>query len=53
MTQVDPQDEVVELCRDLIRFASVNDGTGQGKGEREGEGEGETQKWANPRWTAV
>ena len=35
MTQVDPQDEVVELCRDLIRFASVNDGTGQGKGERE------------------
>lgn len=35
MTQVDPQDEVVELCRDLIRFASVNDGTGSGKGERE------------------
>jgi len=35
VTQVDPQDEVVELCRDLIRFASVNDGTGQGKGERE------------------
>ena len=35
MTQVDPQDEVVELCRDLIRFASVNDGTGRGKGERE------------------
>lgn len=31
----DPQDEVVELCRDLIRFASVNDGTGRGKGERE------------------
>ena len=30
----DPQDEVVEICRDLIRFASVNDGTGQGKGER-------------------
>ena len=35
MTQVDPQDEVVELCRDLIRFASVNDGTGKGKCERE------------------
>ena len=35
MTQVDPQQEVVDLCRDLIRFASVNDGTGQGKGERE------------------
>ena len=35
MTQVDPQDEVVELCRDLIRFESVNDGTGRGKGERE------------------
>ena len=31
----DPQDEVVELCRDLIRFESVNDGTGRGKGERE------------------
>jgi acetylornithine deacetylase/succinyl-diaminopimelate desuccinylase-like protein len=35
MVQVDPQEEVVELCRDLIRFASVNDGTGRGKGERE------------------
>ncbi len=35
MTQVDPQEEVVELCRDLIRFESVNDGTGRGKGERE------------------
>jgi acetylornithine deacetylase/succinyl-diaminopimelate desuccinylase-like protein len=31
----DAQDEVVELCRDLIRFESVNDGTGRGKGERE------------------
>jgi len=35
MGSVDPQDEAVELCRDLIRFASVNDGTGRGKGERE------------------
>lgn len=35
MSAIDPQDEVVELCRDLIRFASVNDGTGRGKGERE------------------
>jgi acetylornithine deacetylase/succinyl-diaminopimelate desuccinylase-like protein len=35
VTTVDPQDEAVELCRDLIRFASVNDGTGRGKGERE------------------
>ena len=35
MTPVDPQDEAVELCGDLIRFASVNDGTGRGKGERE------------------
>jgi len=35
VTQVDPQEEVVALCRDLIRFASVNDGTGRGKGERE------------------
>src|SRR3954463_8587273 len=26
--------EVVELCRDLIRFESVNDGTGRGPGER-------------------
>jgi acetylornithine deacetylase/succinyl-diaminopimelate desuccinylase-like protein len=29
------QDEVVEICRDLIRFESVNDGTGRGKGERQ------------------
>jgi acetylornithine deacetylase/succinyl-diaminopimelate desuccinylase-like protein len=29
-----PQDEAVEILRDLIRFESVNDGTGQGKGER-------------------
>jgi acetylornithine deacetylase/succinyl-diaminopimelate desuccinylase-like protein len=35
VTTVDPQDEAVDLCRDLIRFASVNDGTGRGKGERE------------------
>lgn len=35
MSPIDPQDEAVELCRDLIRFASVNDGTGSGKGERE------------------
>ena len=28
------EDEVVELCRDLIRFESVNDGTGSGEGER-------------------
>jgi acetylornithine deacetylase/succinyl-diaminopimelate desuccinylase-like protein len=34
-TTIDPQDEAVELCRDLIRFQSVNDGTGRGKGERE------------------
>ena len=34
MAEVNPQDEVVELCRDLIRFPSVNDGTGQGPGER-------------------
>ncbi len=34
-TPVDPQQEVVDICRDLIRFASVNDGTGRGKGERE------------------
>jgi len=26
--------EVVEICRDLIRFESVNDGTGRGDGER-------------------
>jgi acetylornithine deacetylase/succinyl-diaminopimelate desuccinylase-like protein len=31
---VPAEDDVVELCRDLIRFASVNDGTGRGKGER-------------------
>ena len=35
MSAVDPQEEVVELCRDLIRIESVNDGTGRGKGERE------------------
>jgi acetylornithine deacetylase/succinyl-diaminopimelate desuccinylase-like protein len=35
MSAIDPQEEAVELCRDLIRFASVNDGTGRGKGERE------------------
>ena len=35
MTAIDSQDEAVDLCRDLIRFASVNDGTGAGKGERE------------------
>ena len=35
MSQINPQDEAVELCRDLIRFESVNDGTGRGKGERE------------------
>jgi len=29
------QDEAVDICQDLIRFASVNDGTGRGKGERE------------------
>jgi len=28
------EDEVVEICRDLIRFESVNDGTGRGDGER-------------------
>ena len=33
MTQA--EDEAVDLCRDLIRFASVNDGTGRSKGERE------------------
>lgn len=30
----DPQDEVVELCQDLLRIPSVNDGTGRGPGER-------------------
>jgi acetylornithine deacetylase/succinyl-diaminopimelate desuccinylase-like protein len=30
-----PQDEAVEILRDLIRCESVNDGTGRGKGERE------------------
>jgi acetylornithine deacetylase/succinyl-diaminopimelate desuccinylase-like protein len=30
-----PQDEAVAILRDLIRFESVNDGTGRGKGERE------------------
>ncbi|MCW2621296.1 MAG: hypothetical protein JWL64_898 [Frankiales bacterium] len=34
MPDVNAQDEVVELCRDLIRFGSVNDGTGRGPGER-------------------
>ena len=29
------QEDAVELLRDLIRFESVNDGTGRGKGERE------------------
>jgi acetylornithine deacetylase/succinyl-diaminopimelate desuccinylase-like protein len=28
------QDEVVGLCRDLLRIPSVNDGTGRGPGER-------------------
>jgi len=28
------EDEVVDLCRDLIRIESVNDGTGKGPGER-------------------
>jgi acetylornithine deacetylase/succinyl-diaminopimelate desuccinylase-like protein len=28
------EDEVVDLCRDLIRFPTVNDGTGRGPGER-------------------
>jgi acetylornithine deacetylase/succinyl-diaminopimelate desuccinylase-like protein len=32
--QVAVEEEVVELCRDLIRFESVNDGTGRGSGER-------------------
>ena len=30
-----PAGEAVEILRDLIRFESVNDGTGRGKGERE------------------
>jgi acetylornithine deacetylase/succinyl-diaminopimelate desuccinylase-like protein len=30
-----PAVEAVEILRDLIRFESVNDGTGRGKGERE------------------
>ena len=30
-----PADESVDMLRDLIRFESVNDGTGRGKGERE------------------
>ena len=34
MTQPTAQDEVVELCRDLIRIDSTNDGTGRGPGER-------------------
>ncbi len=32
---VTPADDAVEMLRDLIRFESVNDGTGRGKGERE------------------
>ena len=32
--QPSAQDEVVELCQDLIRIPSVNDGTGRGPGER-------------------
>jgi acetylornithine deacetylase/succinyl-diaminopimelate desuccinylase-like protein len=28
------EDEVVDLCRDLLRIESVNDGTGRGPGER-------------------
>ena len=31
----DPTEDAVEILRDLIRFESVNDGTGRGKGERE------------------
>jgi acetylornithine deacetylase/succinyl-diaminopimelate desuccinylase-like protein len=34
MTQPRAQDEVVGLCRDLLRIESVNDGTGRGPGER-------------------
>lgn len=30
-----PADDAVDILRDLIRCASVNDGTGRGKGERE------------------
>jgi acetylornithine deacetylase/succinyl-diaminopimelate desuccinylase-like protein len=29
------EDEVVDICRDLIRIESVNDGTGRGPGERQ------------------
>ena len=32
---ISPADDAVEILRDLIRFESVNDGTGRGKGERE------------------
>jgi acetylornithine deacetylase/succinyl-diaminopimelate desuccinylase-like protein len=32
---VTPAEEAVDILRDLIRFESVNDGTGRGKGERE------------------
>ncbi len=34
MTHPTAQDEVVELCRDLIRIDTTNDGTGRGRGER-------------------
>jgi acetylornithine deacetylase/succinyl-diaminopimelate desuccinylase-like protein len=33
-TSYDPAAEVVELCRDLIRIDTTNDGTGEGPGER-------------------
>ncbi len=34
MSQPTAEGEVVELCRDLIRIDSTNDGTGRGPGER-------------------
>jgi acetylornithine deacetylase/succinyl-diaminopimelate desuccinylase-like protein len=34
VTHPTAQDEVVELCRDLIRIDTTNDGTGRGRGER-------------------
>ncbi len=34
MSQSTAEGEVVELCRDLIRIDSTNDGTGRGPGER-------------------
>jgi acetylornithine deacetylase/succinyl-diaminopimelate desuccinylase-like protein len=34
VTQPSAEGEVVELCRDLIRIDSTNDGTGRGPGER-------------------